>query len=77
MKKRQTRTETELQKGKKSLFAWIQAGNKEWLDAEMARQRRTLSATLDTLIEEVRARRQQGGAELGSAGPVLQKASSL
>ncbi|MGD9850150.1 MAG: hypothetical protein AB7T38_02670 [Nitrospirales bacterium] len=57
MAKEKSRTEMEFEKGKKSLYAWIEASNKDWLEAEKTRQRRSLAATLDTLLEEVRARR--------------------
>lgn len=57
--KHKTRTELELEKGKKTLYAWIEEGNKDWLDREAARQRRTLAATLDTILEDCRLRQER------------------
>lgn len=56
MAKSKSRTELELGKGKKNLFAWIEAENKDWLDREAVRQRRTVAATIDTILEDFRVR---------------------
>lgn len=58
MAKPKTRTELELEKGKKTLYAWIESENKEWLDQEACRQRRTVAATIDTILEDCRMRQQ-------------------
>lgn len=59
MAKQKTRTELEFEKGKKTLYAWIEADNKDWLDGEAIRQRRTVAATIDTILEEYRVRQAQ------------------
>ena len=59
MAKVKTRTELELEKGKKTLYAWIEADNKDWLDREAIRQRRTVAATIDTILEDYRVRQEQ------------------
>lgn len=59
MAKSKTRTELELEKGKKTLYAWIEAENKDWLDQEAVRQRRTVAATIDTILEDCRVRQEQ------------------
>jgi pyrroloquinoline quinone (PQQ) biosynthesis protein C len=51
---RLTRAQHETQRGKKSLFAWIEADLKDWLDEKCQRDRRTLSECVSIILEKAR-----------------------
>lgn len=59
MAKQKTRTEIEFAKGKKTLYVWIEVNNKDWLDQEAIRQRRTVAAAIDTILEDCRVRQER------------------
>lgn len=62
MKKRRkpiTRVQHEAKRGKKSLFVWLDAGIKEWLENRCRTQRRSIADTLSMILEQERNKDKQ------------------